>query len=69
MTVFDPTAKRYRAAVKQAADLGISIERGDQDPLMPPRVFALISENALTCRGGHLRAATRGRSPLPCSRT
>ena len=48
VVVFNPAAKRYRAAIKQAADLGISIERGDQDPLMPPRVVALISENALT---------------------
>jgi hypothetical protein len=57
LVVFNPVAGRYRAAVKQASDLGISLERGDFEPLMPPRVLALISENSLssdeaTAQGG-----------------
>jgi hypothetical protein len=47
LAVFNPAAGRYRVAVKQASDLGLSLERGEFEPLMPPRVLALISENSL----------------------
>jgi hypothetical protein len=58
VVVFNPAAQRYRAAIKQAAELGISIERGQQEPLMPPRVLAFISDNAMTTA----EATSRGES-------
>ena len=57
LLVFSPAAGRYRTALKQASDLGLSLEHGDFEPLMPPRVLALITENSMpsadaTAQGG-----------------
>lgn len=44
---FQPALARYKKAVKDATRLGLSLDPNAQQVLMPPRVFALVSENAL----------------------
>lgn len=44
---FRPTVRRYQQAVKRAADLGLSMEPGSGAAILPPRVFALLADNAL----------------------
>ncbi|HET9328111.1 MAG TPA: type 4a pilus biogenesis protein PilO [Candidatus Eisenbacteria bacterium] len=47
LLVFQPAAHRYHLALKRAGDLGLAVETEAPPPLMPPRVLALIVENAL----------------------
>lgn len=44
---FQPTVRRYRAALKRAASLGLSLEPGKGAPILPPRVFALLADNSM----------------------
>ena len=44
---FVPTARRYQDAVKQAAELGLSLDLAQAPSVLPPRVFALVADNAL----------------------
>ncbi len=44
---FQPTARRYGAAVKQASELGLSLDPEKAPVMLPPRVFALVADNAL----------------------
>ena len=45
--LFQPAARRYQSAVKQATDLGMPIEPAAPTPVLPPRLFALLTDNAL----------------------
>ena len=45
--VFQPVARRYEVAEKQAAELGLTSDPAKSPALMPPRVFALVADNAL----------------------
>jgi hypothetical protein len=47
LAMFQPAASRYRVALKQATDLGITMDPNETPRLMPPRVFALLSDNSL----------------------
>jgi hypothetical protein len=47
LAVFQPAATRYRLALKQAADLGMPLDPSESPHMMPPRVFALLSDNSL----------------------
>jgi len=47
LTVFQTAASRYRLAIKQAADMGMSLDASEMPRIMPPRVFALLSDNSL----------------------
>ena len=45
--IFQPAARRYDRAVKQATELGLALDPAQSTELMPPRVFALVADNAL----------------------
>lgn len=47
LAVFGPTAARLQRATRRAEALGASMDPDRQPTLMPPRVVALVSENAL----------------------
>jgi len=47
LLIFQPAAQRYHLALKRAGDLGLTLETETPPPMMPPRVLALIVENAL----------------------
>jgi hypothetical protein len=47
LLVFQPAANHYRLALQRAGDLGLTLELEAPPPVMPPRVLALIVENAL----------------------
>jgi len=47
LLAFQPALGRYRAAVKRAADMGLTLDAGDAPRMMPARVFALLSDNSL----------------------
>jgi hypothetical protein len=47
LVLFLPASSRYRSALKQAADLGMSLDPTETPRIMPPRVFALLSDNSL----------------------
>jgi hypothetical protein len=49
--VFQPAARRYHLALKRAADLGMPLETEAPPPMMPPRVLALLVDNALPSGG------------------
>jgi len=44
---FQPTLQRYQRAVKAAGDLGVGLDPTQTTPMMPARVFALLSDNSL----------------------
>jgi hypothetical protein len=44
---FQPTARRYARALKDATDLGMPLDPNDMPRLMPPRLFARIADNSL----------------------
>ena len=44
---FGPALNRYRNAVREAGRLGMSLDPGALAPMLPPRLFALISDNSL----------------------
>ncbi len=46
--VFGPTARRYQTAMQQASKAGLTIDPDRPPRLIPPRVLALLSENALS---------------------
>jgi DNA-binding transcriptional regulator of glucitol operon len=45
--MFGPAVRRYQRAVKQASDLGMPIDVRSTPAVLPPRLFALLSDNAL----------------------
>lgn len=47
LLAFQPTAARFRATLKRVGDLGLVFEPSQPVPTMPPRVLALLAENAL----------------------
>jgi len=47
LLVFQPAAQRYRSAIKRAGDLGLALDTESPPPIMPPRVLALLTDNAL----------------------
>jgi hypothetical protein len=44
---FRPTANRYQRLLKQASEMGLSFDAGESTPILPPRVFTLVSENSV----------------------
>ena len=47
LALFQPAASRYRTAVRRATDLGMALDANATPRIMPPRVFALLSDNSL----------------------
>lgn len=47
LLAFQPTLHRYQRAVKEAGDLGVGLDPNQNTPMMPARVFALLSDNSL----------------------
>jgi len=47
LAVFEPAARRYRTTLRLATELGMPLEPEQTPPVLPPRVFALLSDNAL----------------------
>ncbi len=45
--VFRPAAHRYQAALARARGLGLSLDPVQVEPVLPPRVFARVTDNAL----------------------
>ena len=45
--VFAPTADRYQRALARAGELGLSLDPNDTPQMVPPRVNALLSDNAM----------------------
>lgn len=44
---FQPTVARYEQAVRRAGELGVSEDPATTTQVMPPRVFAMLAENAM----------------------
>jgi len=44
---FQPTARRYARALKQATEMGMPLDPNDLPRIMPPRLFARIADNSL----------------------
>src|SRR5262245_58233617 len=55
---FRPAAQRYRAALERAGGLDAVLNSQGPAPMLPPRVFALMTENSLAPQD----AADRGSS-------
>ena len=47
LAAFQPALRRYQAALKQAGEIGVSLDMDSAPPMMPARVFALLSDNSL----------------------
>jgi hypothetical protein len=47
MLAFEPTVARYQRAVSRADKLGIPVDPLEHSQVVPPRVFALLAENAM----------------------
>ena len=45
---FQPAARHYRQVFKQATDLGMVLDPNNMPAILPPRLFAVLSENSLT---------------------
>jgi hypothetical protein len=45
--VFQPGTRRLSAALKRSADLGLPVDPAQAEPMMPPRLFALLAANSL----------------------
>jgi len=45
--LFQPAAERYVAAMKKASELGLALDPTQSPVMLPPRVFALVADNAL----------------------
>jgi hypothetical protein len=45
--LFEPAARRYQESIKQASDLGLPLDLSRAPVVIPPRVLALVAENAL----------------------
>ncbi len=45
--IFQPAVKRYTAAMAHARDLGLSLDPAQAEPVLPPRVFARVTDNAM----------------------
>lgn len=46
-TMFRPLVDRYRGALQRAGAMGAVFDPGRAEPTMPPRVFALITDNSM----------------------
>jgi len=46
--VFQPAARRYQKVVEQASDLGLPLDLSRAPAVIPPRVLALVVDNALS---------------------
>src|SRR6185503_20307676 len=44
---FQPTAKRFETAVKDAVELGMPLDPNQMPHLIPPRIFALLGDNSM----------------------
>lgn len=47
LIAFQPALGRYKAALKKAGDLGLTLDAAEAPRMMPARVFALLSDNSL----------------------
>lgn len=47
VAVFRPAANRYAAALRSASELGMALDPNQPARMMPPRVFALLSDNSM----------------------
>jgi hypothetical protein len=47
LAIFQPGARRLSTALKRSADLGLSLDPAQSEPMMPPRLFALLTANSL----------------------
>jgi len=56
--VFVPTAGRYDAVMKRSAALGLGADPAETLPMLPPRVFALLTDHALPAVEAQDRAAS-----------
>jgi hypothetical protein len=45
--VFQPAVARYEAALKRSRELGLAIDPSRIDPVLPPRVYARVMDNAM----------------------
>jgi len=55
---FRPTARRFDAALKRAAQVGMAIDPDQAAPILSPRLFALLADNAMPAA----EAQTQGNS-------
>ena len=55
---FTPTARRYDAAVKRNAELGLGLDPTQNQAMLPPRVFALLTDHALSANEAQERASS-----------
>ena len=56
--VFSPMARRYDAAIKSAGALGLAPDPDQMPETIPPRLFALIADNALPPATAQERASS-----------
>jgi hypothetical protein len=56
--VFQPTAARYESALKHAGEMGLAFDPDQMPQTLPPRVFALLADNAIPATVASERAAS-----------
>jgi len=47
VTLFRPAADQYRSALRDAQRLGLSIEQATAPEVIPPKVYAMLADNAI----------------------
>jgi hypothetical protein len=55
---FQPALRRYQAAVKRAAELGVTLDPDRTPRMMPARVFAFLSDNSLPAAAADERSGS-----------
>ena len=53
LLIFQPNQRRLESALQRAADLGMALDPDRPAPVMPPRVLALVTDNALPASVGN----------------
>ena len=46
-SLFQPAAHRYQKALKRAREMGLVLDASQSPAMIPPRLFALVADNAL----------------------
>jgi hypothetical protein len=46
--LFQPAARRYETALARAHDLGLAVDPVAMEPVMPPRLYARVTDNSMT---------------------
>jgi len=58
LVIFRPNSQRLVTGLKRAGDLGLALDPDRSPPVMPPRVLALVTDNALPASSASAESGT-----------